>query len=132
MMSSIDVTTVAEVRGELAGLARLAGLAPEATDRFVVAVNEVLINAIQHGGGTADVTMSVDGDQVVVEVRDRGAGIPADLPTELPPPDQVNGRGLWLARTLCNTMTVHNGPAGATVRLSTAGSGAPAAPSTAR
>jgi anti-sigma regulatory factor (Ser/Thr protein kinase) len=54
---------------------------------------------------------------VWVEVRDSGPGVPRDVPAERPEPHAEGGRGLWMARKLCQHLTITNGPAGATVRL---------------
>lgn len=116
-MQDVTAARCAEVRRRVGEAARHAGLQQERIERFTLAVNEMVINAVQHGGGTAHVTILADSGDVVVEVRDRGPGIPAHVAAELPPPEQPHGRGLWLARQLCDEVTVRSSDTGALVRL---------------
>lgn len=44
---------------------------------LVEAVSNVVENAFEHGGGDVTVTATVEGRRAVIEVRDRGPGIPA-------------------------------------------------------
>jgi hypothetical protein len=39
------------------------------------------------------------------------------VPAELPPPDAVHGRGLWLAHRLCRDITIRTSANGTLVRL---------------
>jgi len=105
------------VRHRVEAAAGRAGLPADAAARFTFAVNEILINAIQHGGGTADVSIVADAARVVVEIRDHGRGIDGRLPDALPPAEALHGRGLWLARQLCDDVSIHSTDAGVTVRL---------------
>jgi anti-sigma regulatory factor (Ser/Thr protein kinase) len=107
---------VGEVRRRVSAAARDAGLRPDHADRFTLAVNEVVINALQHGGGVAEVAIRQDSG-VVVTVADRGPGLLLDDPIRLPSPDQEHGRGLWLIHRLCEDVTIDRGPGGTRVRL---------------
>jgi anti-sigma regulatory factor (Ser/Thr protein kinase) len=93
-------------------------LPPDHAAEFSLAVNEIATNAIRYGGGTATVTITTDGGRVTVEVSDRGSGMPANVTADLPSPDQIHGRGLWLARQLCDELTVRSIGSGTLVRLS--------------
>jgi serine/threonine-protein kinase RsbW len=115
---SVAAPDIATMRLRVAEAARLAGLDRDEADRFTLAVNEIAINAIQHGGGTADITITRENHRVVVVVQDRGTGLPVDLPTALPPPDQPHGRGLWLAHQLCDDVSFHISERGTRIRLS--------------
>lgn len=103
----VTVSGVAEVRRRVAEAAAEVGLPPDRVASFIVAVNEIVINAVEHGGGTAAVTLILRARQLVVEVVDQGtAPWQFSVPTAAPPPDQVHGRGLWLATKLADELTV--------------------------
>jgi anti-sigma regulatory factor (Ser/Thr protein kinase) len=119
-LSAITADRCIHVRHRVAAAARRAGLTEDAAARFTLAVNEILINAIQHGGGTADVSIIADATRVVVEVRDHGPGMRGRVPDAPPPVDSLHGRGLWLARQLCDDVSIHSTGTGVTVRLGAA------------
>jgi signal transduction histidine kinase len=48
-------------------------------DRLAQALDNLVDNAIRHGGGRIELRAAVEGDQVVVHVRDQGPGFPAEL-----------------------------------------------------
>ncbi|MGK5739475.1 ATP-binding protein [Micromonospora sp. URMC 103] len=108
----------ADVRRRVTAAALGAGLGPDGAEQFTIAVNEVMINAIQHGGGAADVTLSVAPGLVVVSVRDRGSGIPEHVSPHLPSPQTLGGRGLWLVQQLCENVTIDTSDTGTVVTLS--------------
>ena len=74
--SAFDADRVAHLRHLIARLARQCGLEAGRTEDLVVAVNEVMTNAVRHGGGTGEVRLVVD-DDLVCEVYDHGAGFDA-------------------------------------------------------
>jgi serine/threonine-protein kinase RsbW len=69
---------------------------------FVVAVSEIVTNALEHGGGRGRVRLWVADGEVICEVADEGDGV-ADLQAGLRPPavSAEGGYGLWMARSLC-------------------------------
>jgi serine/threonine-protein kinase RsbW len=105
------------VRGLVDEASVAAGLPSVSASNLIVAVNEILINAVIHAGGGGSVTVETSQDGVRIEVRDSGPGVPVDVPTERPGPHVEGGRGLWMARKLCPHFSITNGPAGAIVRL---------------
>ncbi|MET7425008.1 ATP-binding protein [Dactylosporangium sp. NPDC005555] len=114
----VTVSGVAEVRRRVTEAAREVGLSPDRADGFTVAVNEIVINAVEHGGGTAAVTLILQARRLVVEVLDTGTEPwQPYLPATAPPPDQINGRGLWLATKLSDELTVDSRATGRLVRL---------------
>jgi anti-sigma regulatory factor (Ser/Thr protein kinase) len=113
----VDGRGAADVRQVVAAAAEAVGIDRLAADRFVIAVNEVVINAIRHGGGIADVTITGDDGRLLVTVVDSGPGLSIGVPAELPPPEQTHGRGLWLTHHLCDDVTIDSSPAGTRVRL---------------
>jgi anti-sigma regulatory factor (Ser/Thr protein kinase) len=100
--------------------ARAAGLGPERTDDFVLAVNEVAGNAVEHGYGTGLLQMWLGTRSLTCEVHDSGVlGDP--LPgMRLPHPAEHRGRGVWIARQLCDLLHVWSDHDGTHVRLQTA------------
>jgi serine/threonine-protein kinase RsbW len=116
----VDAARAADVRRSVAEAARVVGLDRSVTERFVVAVNEIVINAVRHGGGIADVTVSGDDHRLLVTIVDYGPGLNPDRPIALPPTEQTHGRGLWLAKHLCDDIAIDSSAAGTRVRLSAA------------
>lgn len=74
----------------------------ESAQDFVVAVNEIVTNAIEHGGGCGRVRLWVTNGEMICEVADEGEGV-ADLQAGSRPPSvsAEGGYGLWMARSLC-------------------------------
>lgn len=85
----------------------------------MVAVNELLTNAVRHGGGVGRVVLWVADGQVVCEVSDSGGGLAAARrePAVRPPADQPGGWGLWLAEELTDSFELLTGATGTTVRV---------------
>jgi serine/threonine-protein kinase RsbW len=111
---------VTALRHSIASCAEAAGLAGGKLDDFVVAVNELLTNAVRHGGGSGRVALWVEAGSVVCEVSDRGTGLGRIRPvkSQRPAADQPGGWGLWLADELTDAMALESGPDGTTVRIS--------------
>ena len=109
-----------ELRHAVASRAADAGLAGDRLDDFVVAVNELLTNAVRHGGGNGHVALWRAPGAVVCEVTDHGNGMPPDQasPTGRPTPDEPGGWGLWLAAELTDAIEVRSAGEGTAVRIS--------------
>jgi serine/threonine-protein kinase RsbW len=89
----------------------------ERADELAVAVNEIATNAIVHGRPPTTLRIWRQNDEIVCEVADRGPGIKDPLAGhQRPPADAPGGRGLWLARLLCDAVEIRNG-VGCTVSL---------------
>jgi anti-sigma regulatory factor (Ser/Thr protein kinase) len=107
---------------QLAGLRQLvathascAGLPQQRCDDFVLAVNEVASNAIEHGRPPATVRLWITPASVICEVSDAGR-IVDPLAGLLPPnATQRRGRGLWMAYQLCDQLYLWPNPT--TIRL---------------
>jgi serine/threonine-protein kinase RsbW len=112
---------VTELRHAVASCAGRAGLTGQRLDDFVVAVNELLTNAVRHGGGSGHVTLRHEPGAVVCEVTDHGGGMPAGWTprTGRPAPDEPGGWGLWLADELTDSIDVTSDGTGTVVRIST-------------
>jgi serine/threonine-protein kinase RsbW len=122
LAAAFDADRITALRHEVTRCAAVAGLHAQRLEDFVLAVNEIVTNAVRHAGGHGRLRMWLDGRNLRCEVVDEGEGIPDDEDegTVLPPSYAVSGRGLWLARHLCDTLTVRSGPEGTTITLASA------------
>jgi anti-sigma regulatory factor (Ser/Thr protein kinase) len=107
------------VRQLIKHVARNAGLLEPVLPDFVLAVQELMTNAVRHGGGWGRVRLYCDGRLLQCTVTDRGPGLTGAL-TEfgtLPAPDSEGGRGLYLARRMTDSLQISSGTAGVTVTV---------------
>jgi anti-sigma regulatory factor (Ser/Thr protein kinase) len=115
MRFGADLTAV---RTFVAAKAMSLGMSATGAGRLTFAVNEVATNALQHGGGTGQVTLWRDGRRIVCDVTDTGRTATGWYLGYLPPGQaQLRGHGLWAVRQLCDLMEVHAQQTGTTVRL---------------
>ena len=121
-----------EVRHAVRGLAGAAGLTEDRISDVVLAVNEVATNAVEHGirhsapghtapGDTAprhaELHVWVLPSGLVCEVHDGGT-LTDPLPGLHPPhPSDPRGRGLWIARQICDLLHVWSDGSGTHVRV---------------
>jgi serine/threonine-protein kinase RsbW len=105
------VAEVGMVRHEVRRHCAQAGLAGDDLDDFVLAVHELVTNAVRHGGGGGRLDLSREGDTITCEVRDGGGGT-GMLRPHLPPGDIPGGRGLWLAQQLTAGLMIAAGSEG--------------------
>jgi anti-sigma regulatory factor (Ser/Thr protein kinase) len=115
------------VRQVVARASLTVGVEPDRADGFVVAVNEIVTNALTHGLPPATITISSTGMAVQVAVHDRGgfgdpypagAGHVGTDPVGQPPAtDRPNGRGLWLASQLSDHLDIRTDTNGTTVTV---------------
>jgi anti-sigma regulatory factor (Ser/Thr protein kinase) len=119
---AFDQARVTELRHSVTSCAHASGLSGQRLDDFVLAVNELITNAVRHGGGRGWLRLWRQSGQLVCEVADHGRGISTQRLGDRarPAPDTAGGWGLWLARELSDSMDVETGAAGTTVRISTA------------
>jgi anti-sigma regulatory factor (Ser/Thr protein kinase) len=119
--AGFDRSQITAVRRAVGRCAAAHGLTGQRLDGFVLAVNEIVTNAVAHGGGRGRLRLWRAGGALTCEVADRGPGLPDESAgSTRPPPTALHGRGLWLARQLCDLVSVAAGPQGTTVRLVTA------------
>jgi anti-sigma regulatory factor (Ser/Thr protein kinase) len=119
-LSRQDVTIVnlRRLREVTRWAAQQAGLTPRRAERFEMAVHEAATNVVCHGGGQGRMEIIQDDqERLIVKVTDHGPGLPADLKITRPAPDAPRGRGLWLARSLCDRLKIYCDHTGTTVSL---------------
>ena len=120
LAETFDHSSITALRHVVASRVGAAGLSGDRLDDFVVAVNELLTNAVRHGGGLGRVALWRQDGDLVCEVSDSGAGLaePRPLAHVRPAADQPGGWGLWLARELTDSFQLTTGIGGTTVRVS--------------
>ena len=112
-----DPAEIAEVRVAMRAIAERNGFSDRAGD-LVLALDEVIANAQEHGTPPILVDAWVDG-RVVVEVSDSGSGFePGRVwATHPPAPLGTRGRGLWITRQLTDLVQILCGEGGTKVRI---------------
>jgi anti-sigma regulatory factor (Ser/Thr protein kinase) len=112
-----DVTTL---RHAVSRHAAAAGLAGQRLQDFVLVVNELITNAVRHGGGRGHLRLWCRDGVIWGEVTDRGPGMSGTAVDghRLPPVSSVGGRGLWLARRMSDAITIDTGPRGTRATVS--------------
>ncbi len=106
-----------ELRHAVASCAGAGGLSGERLADFVVAVNELLTNAVRHGGGRGRLRLWRTPGAVVCEVVDEGTGLGEVHHANRPRLDTPGGWGLWLAGELTDRMDIETGSNGTCVRI---------------
>jgi anti-sigma regulatory factor (Ser/Thr protein kinase) len=98
------------------------GLAETVVDEFVVAVSEIVTNAVRYGEPPTRVRIWTDATRMIVEVTDAGEG-PQDPFAGLLPAAGTDGGGLglWISHQMCGHVALATDERGFTVRLSTGG-----------
>lgn len=106
------------IRSFVAAQAQHAGVEDARITDVTLAAHEVAANACTHGGGRAVLRTWTDAREFLCEIVDRGAGMADPLAGNVEPEaEQPSGRGLWLARQLCDLVQVRTGADGTVVRL---------------
>jgi anti-sigma regulatory factor (Ser/Thr protein kinase) len=105
------------VRALVATRAEQAGLAQQAVDAMVLAVNEVATNSLTHGGGRGELRAWTDGRSLVVEVSDQGHITSPLVGRVRPAPEARDGAGLWVANQLCDLVQICSSPDGTAIRV---------------
>jgi serine/threonine-protein kinase RsbW len=119
LTESFTAERLSGLRRQVRAQAQAAGLSGIALDGFVVAVHELATNAVRHGGGHGRLWLRSDGDNLLCDVTDEGAGFIDGVPVSAgpPPTDVVGGRGIMLVRALTDTLLFSDGPDGVTATV---------------
>jgi anti-sigma regulatory factor (Ser/Thr protein kinase) len=114
---AFDADSLGSLRRDLTTAVAASGLGVEAGEDLVYAASEVATNAVEHGAGTGVLWTWVAHGEAVCLVADPGR-LDEPFPGVVPPSvDQDRGRGLWLARALCDEVDVSVDDDGTRVRL---------------
>jgi anti-sigma regulatory factor (Ser/Thr protein kinase) len=97
--------------------AAAAGLKPSRASDLAAAASELAANSILHGGGRGLATVWQDGDSVFVEVADAGTILDPKVGQDLPDPAVEHGRGLYIAKQLCDEVAIDSSTTGTRIRL---------------
>jgi anti-sigma regulatory factor (Ser/Thr protein kinase) len=109
--------TLPVVRREVARHAVELGLGPWRAEELVLAVHELAVNGVEHGGGDAEVLLWRAGDRVLAEVRAAGALADPLTGRVQPTAGEPRGRGLWLVNQLCDLVQLRCHAARTVVRV---------------
>ncbi|MES4909166.1 MULTISPECIES: ATP-binding protein [unclassified Streptomyces] len=107
------------LRVQVEECAAWAGLAETRRGDFVLAVDAVATNAVEHAGGAGALLLRRVGDELECRISDSGPGFSEDvIPRILPGLDgATSGRGLWLTRLVTDRLAVSAGAVGTVVTL---------------
>lgn len=106
-----------DVRAALEEALLAAGYGRVRAEDVVLAVNEVATNAVEHGAAQARLTLWIDGGDVVCEISDTGRLVDPLPGLRAPHPAHPRGRGVWIARQLCDVLHVWADASGTHVRV---------------
>ncbi|TSD94279.1 sensor histidine kinase [Skermania sp. ID1734] len=94
------------------------GLTGEQVTDLNLAVGELATNAMEHGVPPVQVRAFSGKDSLVYEISDAGEGPTDPWVGFVPPqPNQIRGRGLWLARQLADRVEIASTPRGTSARV---------------
>jgi anti-sigma regulatory factor (Ser/Thr protein kinase) len=117
-----DVLDPTGLRRALRRLLRTVDGPPDAIEDFLLAVDEIVSNAVRHGTPPASLRLWTAAGRLVCTVRDSGSGLDDPLAGYGPAREDLGtgGMGVWLARSLCDHVAIRRDAGGVSVRLSTA------------
>lgn len=105
------------IRARIGRWARRAGHPPDPVTDLVLAVHEVVTNALIHGAPPVRVRGWSRPGELLVQVDDTGQQpVPVLAGYQRPDPHTRGGRGLWLARHTAD-LTIDHSAAGTSVRM---------------
>jgi anti-sigma regulatory factor (Ser/Thr protein kinase) len=113
-----DVTDLSMLRWDVRLAVVASTLSGEVIEEFIVAVNEVVTNALVHGEHPVEVKLWTGPSETLCEVVDGGSGFDDPFAGYEAARRAAGGMGLWLARQMCDHLALAATPSGFTVRLS--------------
>ena len=112
---SFDGDSLYAVRATVAAHASEAGMPEGRVRNVVLAVHELVANAVRHGAGQGQVRLWVTGDGICCEVTDAGivpAGADGASSRDAAQWPVEHGHGLWLVRKIADQVSLESGPSG--------------------
>lgn len=109
--------TVTALRHSVSTTVAATGLSGDTAEDFVLAVHELVTNAVRHGGGAGRLEIRILADVLTCEVADDGQNT-AGLPVQLSAANVPGGRGLWLAQHLTGSLMLVRRPDGVSASVS--------------
>ncbi|MCI4063961.1 ATP-binding protein [Micromonospora sp. R77] len=116
MSQDFTAGTVTSLRHALQAQVTAAGLTGDVGYDFVLAVHELVTNAVRHGGGHGHLDLRRHDDVLICEITDQGA-TGGSLPVRLSATDIAGGRGLWLAHQLTEGLILTQRASGVTATV---------------
>lgn len=113
----IDRRNLADMRGFGRAAAERAGLDARRVDDLLLAITELAANAIRHGPGTGTVSVWRDADALLCEVDASGRIEDPLAGRAKPPPEHMEGRGLWIVHQLCDLVQIRSRGERSTIRV---------------
>jgi anti-sigma regulatory factor (Ser/Thr protein kinase)/putative methionine-R-sulfoxide reductase with GAF domain len=108
-----DADQLSRIRAKVRNYLSELGLPPTLQHEVVVSIGEATANAVEHaygvGAGQVDVSLSLEGDELIASVRDQGRWRNTQ--------EGGRGRGLPIMQNLASSMDVHRSESGTEVRL---------------
>ena len=111
------IATVRWLRAMVGERAQRLGIGGDRAADLVLAVHEIAVNSLRHGGGRGTLRLWVDDAALVCEITDRGHIEQPLIGRVRPTSEQLSGRGVWLANQLCDLVQIRSSAAGTTVRM---------------
>jgi len=112
-----DRFQLSAVRRFIEAAAAEAGVDRARRSDVVLAASELAANSIVHGGGTGEARAWREPDAFLCEVVDAGVIRDPMVGLRPPPPEQLNGRGLWIVNRVADQLEVHSDEGGSAVRF---------------
>jgi serine/threonine-protein kinase RsbW len=120
-----DAAYLAEVDEFIEGKLTAAGVSGSLTADVAISITEIVNNAIMHGNkGEPNKTVAIKiifvGDNVEIRIRDQGKGFnPNTVPNPIEESNLLNqvGRGIFIVRSLMDSVDFHFGDSGTEVVL---------------
>jgi anti-sigma regulatory factor (Ser/Thr protein kinase) len=116
-MSYTYRTDLSRVRALVLKHAKEAGLPDARANDLVLAVSEAAANTLRHTRSSGTLTIWQDADEIVCEIHDQGVITDPLAGRRRPPPDALDGHGLWLVHQVCDLVELRSDSSGTTIRM---------------